>query len=454
MDSNLWTDKYKPTQLSEIIGNTKQFQQILYWLKNFNKTIDSKSIIISGPHGIGKTSGIKLLLDDLHFTYRIITAIQPKTSEAITELKNSMLIKSDINFMIHNNEKINRALVFDDTDTISSSSEKKVLYDLFIENEQHGYFPIIFITNTKYSKLIIDIKKNKCTDIKLYDIPNDKLENLILNVCSKENLLIKSQIVINKIIDFSNHDIRCLLTILQDLKYSFGNNEITIDNFEHYCDFSKKKNIDTELYTATRDILNTYNGIETCLNTFECDKVLIPLMIQENFHRRLHSMKNLNDFKKLELMQQISSSISKGDMIETSIYTDQNWYLQSILGFTTCVKTSYLINKNNNNDTPPAYYTLQCSSDLNKTSLKNINKKTINKLQETFVNKDINDFIFMNKLISHMIKNKMYKELEQMMNDYSLNIKHIETIIKIDKSDATNLTAEDRKIIANLLKHK
>ena len=41
----------------------------------------------------------------------------------------------------------------------------------------------------------------------------------------------------------------------------------------------------------------------------------------------------------------VSDSISRGDDIETSIYTDQNWYLQNIHGFYTCLNTSFWINK-------------------------------------------------------------------------------------------------------------
>ena len=45
-------------------------------------------------------------------------------------------------------------------------------------------------------------------------------------------------------------------------------------------------------------------------------------------------------------MIKISDSISRGDNIETSIYTDQNWFLQNIHGFFTCINTNFWINNN------------------------------------------------------------------------------------------------------------
>ena len=54
---------------------------------------------------------------------------------------------------------------------------------------------------------------------------------------------------------------------------------------------------------------------------------------------------NINNV--IDSLIEISNSISIGDNIETSIYTDQNWYLQNIHGFFTCINTSYYINKKN-----------------------------------------------------------------------------------------------------------
>ena len=65
-------------------------------------------------------------------------------------------------------------------------------------------------------------------------------------------------------------------------------------------------------------------------------------------------------------MKHVTESISRGDVIETNIYTDQNWYLQDIHGFITCAETSYHINKYNKIK-KKLYYNLSFSSDLNKT---------------------------------------------------------------------------------------
>ena len=58
-------------------------------------------------------------------------------------------------------------------------------------------------------------------------------------------------------------------------------------------------------------------------------------MIHENYLKKVIS--KTKDLP-IENMIKITDSISRGDNIETSIYTDQNWYLQNIHGFLHALK--------------------------------------------------------------------------------------------------------------------
>jgi hypothetical protein len=102
-------------------------------------------------------------------------------------------------------------------------------------------------------------------------------------------------------------------------------------------------------------------------------------------------------------MVNISESISIGDNIETSIYTDQNWYLQDVHGFYTCFYTSYIANKMTKKITTSE---IKFSADLNKTSLKNINKKNILNLEKIIGNKTIEEILLICKLSNYMITTK------------------------------------------------
>jgi Tfp pilus assembly pilus retraction ATPase PilT len=98
---------------------------------------------------------------------------------------------------------------------------------------------------------------------------------------------------------------------------------------------------------------------------------------------------------------------------------------------------------------------MKFSSDLNQTSLKNINKKQITNLQKIFQNKSFNDIINLNKLIYHLVKNEKIKELYSIMKDYDSNVKTVETIIKIDKTlPKISLNQKNKKIYNMYVKNK
>jgi hypothetical protein len=178
-------------------------------------------------------------------------------------------------------------------------------------------------------------------------------------------------------------------------------------------------------------------------------------MIHENYLKKiLYKTKDSWDNIIFNIIK-VSDSISRGDNIETSIYTDQNWYLQNIHGFYTCINTSFWINKTN---TPYkiTHKDIKFSSDLNKTSLKNINRKNINNLSKIINNKSNQEILLINKICNHLIQTKNENKLITILNGYNkdITIKEIELCLKIDKTiDFTVLTSKDKKRITKQLKN-
>ena len=94
--------------------------------------------------------------------------------------------------------------------------------------------------------------------------------------------------------------------------------------------------------------------------------------------------------------------------LENYIYGEQNWDLIELHGLISCCIPSYLINKNSNGKKKG---TLIFAADLNRTSVKKMNKKNIiktnNSLNKNSVNsiqlirnKSIDEFIYMGEIIN------------------------------------------------------
>jgi len=447
----LWVNKYRPNTLNQIIGHKIQIKKIKEWINSLKQKSKNNAIIISGNHGIGKTLTVKLILEETGYIVRIINPSEIKDFRNMDDFdeyynqENSIISK--LNFYKNKNNKI--ALIFDETENISLTSEKKYIMDIYKENNKTNSFPLVFISNNQHSKLLNDLKKN-CEEIRFYSPSSLEIKSLIKIISKEEDFLINDDTEIyESIINFSQFDIRRLINILQELSFHYKDIS-NINQLNVFFEKSRKKNIDVGLYEATEKLLNEYLDYEITFKLYESEKVLLPLMIHEHYIKKILTQSKQSWKRVIYSLVKTSDSISRGDNIETSIYTDQNWYLQNIHGFYTCLNTSFWINRYDTN-----YYLksdkMKFSSDLNKTSLKNINRKNIINLLKIIPNKSIDEIIFINQLANHMIKNNMEGNLINILQSYKkdITVKELELFLKIDKTqEFCTLSSKDKKKIS------
>jgi replication factor C subunit 1 len=450
----LWVNRYRPKYLNEVIGHKDQIDNIKKWILNLN-TNKNQAIIISGIHGIGKSLTIKLIFEELNYLIRIIYPNEIKDHRIFDDFndyynhKNS--IHSKINFKNDNKKKL--VLIFEETENITLTSEKKYIMDIFKENNKKKCFPLIFISNNQHSKLLNDLKKN-CDEIHFNSPIKLEFLKLIKYICNNEKIKISDNDSLDILIDFCQKDIRRLINLLQEFSFNF--NEINKENILEFITKSREKNIDIGLFDATNRILNNYLDYDTILKFYESEKVLLPLMIHENYIKKVLNKCSDNWDNVLFNLVKISDSISRGDNIETSIYTDQNWYLQNIHGFYTCLNSSYWISKSNENNKIDLKQ-IKFSSDLNKTSLKNINRKNITNLLKFIPNKSIYEILILNRICNYMILNDKEEEFIDLLFEYNkdISIKEIELCLKIDKTHEFKLLcSKDKKKITKIIKNK
>jgi hypothetical protein len=257
-----------------------------------------------------------------------------------------------------------------------------------------------------------------------------------------------------KLIEYSQKDYRRLLSILQDIKSNFGDNPNTIANggaivmtngdIDEYCRLSKRKDIDVDIYKATSNMILKYQNIDECLRLYEGKCIY-------KFHPT-----GKNIFK---LANDISKSIATGDLIENYIYSDQNWDMQEVHGFLTCVNPSYKLSKENFKtriSEENLCYELNFPIDLNRTSIKRINKRNVVNSNMCLKNLEIKDFIYANRLIRKLLDDNKLEECAELFRGYNAKVENIESILKIDKINETKTiipTQIKKKLSTLLSKH-
>lgn len=388
-----------------------------------NKTKFKSTVIVTGKHGIGKTTMIDVILSQKGYTVIYMTLTMLKNGKDIEDTLNKLLNSNNILSVINKSKKEKLAVVFDGIGSVTSSTAKACITSLQKYNDINWYCPLIFVSNDKHHKLMVDIKKF-ALEIPLLPLMENDMKRILMRIIVGECMKVSSTCV-DIIIEQSQGDMRRMILMVEDLKNIYGTCPITNSTMSKYNYSSNKKDINITLFDATDKILYDYKDIESCLRLYEAEKVLLPIMIHHNYPKSIK--KTCDD--KFKIIQDVTNFLSKGDVIENYIYGEQNWNMQEIHGLYTCAFPSFYLNGNTNKT---SYSTF--ASDLNKTSLQKINnRKNIAIIDNFLENMNINDYIYLSSIIKQLILRNDIKECVSILKNYNIKFEHIETLLKIDK---------------------
>ena len=376
-------------------------------------------------------------------------------------------------------------IMIDKLESITSNLDKKTIISIIKTNEKYKICPIILLSNNKHRKILFDLRKI-CYELVIFPPSNDELTLLLKKICKNEGIYMKDDNVRKIILNHCQNDFRRMLNLMYDVVYVVveNNNEITTKLIEDYCNISREKDIDFILFNISEEILYKYDGLEFILNQHEKEKTLLPLMMHEHYLNIMrHRYKNINmkktssysseiygndiSIQKYNLdtneinfnkINKISTVLSYGDIIENNIYGDQLWDIQELHGFYSCVMVSYLLNNDyeygkQNYDN----YEVKFITDLNKTSLKNINKKNISSvvgIDKLFTNMEIYDYLNMCQILQYLINIDKIDECREKIDGYNIKkIEQLELLLKMDKIcyEKINIKSKYKEQIKKLL---
>ena len=450
------------------------------------------NLLVKGKHGVGKTVSITVMLESLNYEIQNINLhcmldkiikkdqnenesvnIQHKKLEKYLQkvTKSSNVMNNVMNNVINttkeknttrqskrklkgndqkntkNQQKVNKKVVIliDELEIITSTNEKKIILELLKINNEKMYCPIVLISNEKHNKLVNEVIKLSLT-IK-FNIPHiNQLNQILINVVIDNKMKITKD-ALNLIVQHSQNDIRRLILIIQDIYYAYEKNTITTKKMETYLIMTCKKETDPTLFEAADSLIYNYKNMFDALKYYTAEKVMLPLMIHYNYVDYVID-KYPDVDNQFNIALEVSNSLCQGDIIENYIYNDQQWDLQNIHGIYSCVLPSYLLNVNDYPKAkyyPKLIYQSSFSTDLHKTSAKKQNIKKMSKLNKTLNNVNVNDCIFINKLLEDSVKNNKVEEIIELLNkDYDIKYENIDLIHKIDKLFANKKTFDTK----------
>ena len=298
----MWSDKYRPKNLLEMIGNEEAKESFVKWLGKWLK--GTKPLLLVGPPGIGKTT--MAILGAKQFGYDLI-------SMNASDVRNKQKIQEILNPILGNRNLLGKPMIFvDEVDGIHGRSDfggVEALIDILKEPT----IPIILAANSDISDKMKSIKK-AVTTVKLRPLPPRLMRLYLEEILRRECASIKIGSMIKMIID-SHGDIRSILNSAQALAGGF------------------EPQLDKSYQTA--NVEESINLFFNAKSSEDAQSILYSLRIDPREKINAFYSSVITSTLPKDTLKEMLDILSEADMLYGKIMRHQEWrllrYLDNIL---------------------------------------------------------------------------------------------------------------------------
>ena len=298
----MWSEKYRPKNILEMIGNEEAKESFVNWLGKWIK--GTKSLLLIGPPGIGKTT--ISLLGAKQFGYDMIglNASDVRSKQRIQEILGPVLGSAGI---------FGKPMIFvDEVDGIHGRSDYGGV-EALVEILKEPTVPIVLAANSDTSDKMKAIKK-VTTTIKFRPLPPRLLRFYLEEILRREGTSLKIGNIIKLVID-SRGDMRSMLNSVQAL----------VTGFEPQIDRSFE----------TTNVEDSINAFFKAKSPDEARAILYSLRIDPREKINAFYSSVITSPISKDLLKEMLDVISEADVLYGKIVRNQEWrllrYLDSIL---------------------------------------------------------------------------------------------------------------------------
>lgn len=173
-----WTKKYEPRHSSEVQGQNKAVENIIYFIKNY-KTQKNKALLLYGPTGCGKTSTVHAVANELNLELIEVNASDTRNSESVE----STIGNASKQMSLFMKQKI---ILIDEIDGVAGREDRGGLSTI-IKIIKESSFPIILTANDPFDSKFSGLRK-ECEMVEFRTLAYTSIHSYLKKICEKESI--------------------------------------------------------------------------------------------------------------------------------------------------------------------------------------------------------------------------------------------------------------------------
>ncbi len=254
-----WTEKYRPRDLSEVVGNRTAVRELKSWASKWVSGKPSKkAVVLAGKAGIGKTSSALALANHMNWEVLEMNSSDQRNRESIKNFVGRSAVDdtfSESGEFTPYKEGKRTLLLLDEADNIFGKEDKggiREISSVIRKTEQ----PVVLIANDYYDLTRRSNElKNLCKKIDFEPIDKKDIKKHLKKICQKEGIEYERK-VLDRIAEYSEGDMRSAVRDLESV--SAGKERIKLDDLT----VLGSRNREVDIFPTLKTILKSENILE------------------------------------------------------------------------------------------------------------------------------------------------------------------------------------------------